>query len=196
MPPLSNGAPYARLYSRFTVRERFSLLRVPALILVVISVVVVTGVAWWAGDEPLRAVEWPELRGAPEPFEVVRVASAGEGARPEKSAQIRIGDFERPEGVPEYEILDERRDQRDGARGAWLLIDTRSRSEEEYALIARDIKARYAHLDAVSAEFIDLSSALRYNGGALIFNTPAGTAYIGYIYGPPNNEGYYVKAAD
>jgi hypothetical protein len=165
------------------------------LILVVASVVV-AGLVWWTADEPLRAVAAPELRAAPEPIEAARSSSTGEEARPRKSAGIRIGDFERPEEVPEYEILDERRDRRDGARGAWLLIDTRSRSEEEYALIARDIKARYEHLDAVTAEFIDLTGRLHHNGAALIFNTTAGVRYIGYFYGPPNNEGYYVKAAD
>lgn len=179
----------------FTARERSSLLRASTLILIIVSVVV-AGLVLWTGDEPLQAVESPEVRGAPEPFETARNASADESARPQKSAEIRIGDFKRPQEVPEYEILDERRDQRDGARGAWLLIDTRSRSEEEYALIARDIKARYAHLDAVTAEFIDLTGTLHHNGGALIFNTPTGVGYIGYIYGPPNNEGYYVKAAD
>ena len=34
------------------------------------------------------------------------------------------------------------------------------------------------------------------DGGALIFNTYDGSAYLGYIYAPPNMEGYYVKAAD
>jgi hypothetical protein len=37
---------------------------------------------------------------------------------------------------------------------------------------------------------------LAYYGGALIFNTYDGSAYLGYIYAPPNMEGYYVKAAD
>lgn len=160
------------------------------------AAVIVGGLLWWTADGPLQAVASPELRSAPEPFEAMRSTSASEEARPRKGPEIRIGDFERPAGVPEYEIVDERRNRREDARGAWLLVDTRSRSEEEYALIARDIKARYAHLDAVSAEFIDATGTLRYNGGAIIFNTPAGVEYAGYIYGPPNNEGYYVKAAD
>lgn len=155
-----------------------------------------TGLLWWSGDGPVRAVEAPELRAAPEPFAEVNDASAAEEARSEKRSEQRIGNFERPESVPEYEILDERKNERDGARGAWLMVDTRSRSEEEYVLITRHLKARYAHLDAVSIEFIDLTRTLRHNGGALIFNTPAGADYIGYIHGPPNNEGYYVKAAD
>lgn len=171
------------------------MLRASVLVLIIISAIM-AGSACQIGDEPLQAVELPELRDAPEPFAARSDASLAEASLSGESAEVRIGDFKRPEEVPEYEILDEVRDQRQGARGAWLLVDTRSVSEEEYALIARDIKARYAHLDAVSVEFIDLSRALSYNGGALIFNTPAGADYIGYFYGPPNNEGYYVKAAE
>ncbi|QIN82464.1 hypothetical protein GBA63_07250 [Rubrobacter tropicus] len=157
----------------------------------------VAGLVWWSGDGPVRAVETPELRAAPEPLAALGTAAATEeGARSEAGPEIRIGDFERPEEVPEYEILDERRNRRDGARGAWLLIDTRAHSEEEYVLITRHLKVRYANLDAVSIEFIDLRQALRYNGGALIFNTTAGVGYIGYFHGPPNNKGYYVKATD
>lgn len=182
------GAPGLRL------RKGLSLLRAPALVLIIVSTVVACS-AWQTGEEPPPTVELPELRDAPEPFAARSEASAGEASRSGKSAEVRIGSFEQPEEVPEYEILEESRARREGARGAWLLVDTRSRSEEEYTLIARDIKARYADLDAVSVEFIDLSSALRYNGGALIFNTPAGADYIGYVYGPPNNQGYYVRAA-
>jgi hypothetical protein len=89
-----------------------------------------------------------------------------------------------------------------------LLIDTRSREEEEFVLIARDVKSRYSDYDAVSVEFTDTEDVLFYNddpltrdllvyyGGALIFNTYEGVLYLGYIYGPPNLDGYYVKAAD
>ncbi len=163
--------------------------------LVVVSALV-AGLFWWAGDGPVRAVASPEVRDAPEPFAAEDVAAKGEEVRTPELASVRIGSFERPEEVPEYEILDERRNQRDGARGAWLLVDTRSRSEEEYALITRHLKARYARLDAVSIEFIDLTQTLRYNGAAVIFNTPAGVSYIGYVYGPPSTKGYYVRAAD
>lgn len=137
------------------------------------------------------------MRDAPQLFSVEkRTASADEAARQERAADIRIGSFKRPEEVPEYDVLDERRDERDGAKGAWLMIDTRSHSEEEYVLITRHVKAEYADFDAVTVEFVDLTSTGLYQGAALIFNTAAGATYIGYIYGPPNNEGYYVKAAD
>jgi hypothetical protein len=105
---------------------------------------------------------------------------------------LRLGDFEPPEDAPEYEIVDEQPVDRYGAKAAQLLVDTRARSEEDYALIARDIKSDYAVLDAVSVEFTDTTDTLSYNGRALIFNTPCGSDYLGYIHHPPNNEGYRV----
>ncbi len=107
---------------------------------------------------------------------------------------LRLGDFEPPEGVPEYEIFEEQPVDRYGAKATRLLVDTRARSEEDYALIARDIKSEYAALDAVSVEFTDTADTLSYNGRALIFNTPCGSDYLGYIHHPPNNEGYHVIA--
>jgi hypothetical protein len=151
---------------------------------------------WRAAGEPVRAIEMPDVRAAPG----VPVASSrddsGSGKRGPNLAEMRIGTFEKPEQVPEYEILESQPADRDGAHAARLLVDTRSRSEEDFTLIARDLKARYSDYDAVSAEFTDTSDVLDYNGAALIFNTPAGAYYIGYIYGPPNVRGYYVKAAE
>ena len=166
------------------------------MVLVIVAAVV-TGRLWLAGGEPLQAAAQPEVREAPEPFSAEKRAASKEmAARWEASGRMRIGSFERPETVPEYDVLDERRDARDGARGAWLMIVTRSHSEEDYVLITRHVKAEYADLDAVSVEFVDTGGASFYRGGALIFNTVAGANYIGYIYGPPNNEGYYVEAAE
>ena len=114
----------------------------------------------------------------------------------EKEDEIRIGDFEPPEeDVPEYEIIEENAVERDGAEAVSLLVDTRARSEEDYTLITRDIKARYAQLDAASIEFTDTMSILSYNGGAAIFNTPYGSEYIGHASRPPNNEGFRVTVA-
>lgn len=106
--------------------------------------------------------------------------------------EIRIGDFEPPESVPEYEILEEKPDERDGAEAARLLVDTRARSEEDYTLITRDVKTAYSKLDAVGIEFTDTTDGFSYNGSAVVFNTPCGSDYIGYIFRPPNNEGYQV----
>lgn len=108
--------------------------------------------------------------------------------------EIRIGDFEPPEEVPEYEIIEEKPTERYGAKATRLLVDTRVRSEEDFTLITRDIKSRYGQLDAVGIEFTDAMDTLSYNGGATIFNTPCGSDYIGYIWAPPNNEGYQVIA--
>lgn len=98
--------------------------------------------------------------------------------------------------MPDYEILQTDRSERDGARGAVLVVDTRATTERDLTLVARDIKARYAGLDSVSVEFIDSENFLDYSGGALIFNTAAGAYYQGFVYGPPNNKGYLVNAAE
>jgi hypothetical protein len=108
---------------------------------------------------------------------------------------MRIGSFERPEDVPGYEILEETPTGGDGTRSAQLLVDTRSRSQEDFTLITRDLKARYADYDVVSVEFTDSSVVLDYQGGAVIVNTPLGSSRAGFIYTPPA-RGYYVKAAD
>jgi hypothetical protein len=120
-----------------------------------------------------------------------------EGASTDGSA--RIGDFVRPDGAPDYEIIpftvDQEHANREGARAAELLVDTQTKSEADYLLIARDIKARYSEYDAVTVQFTDLSAqGIPYNGGALIFNTPCGALHLGYVYGPPNRDGYVVAA--
>jgi len=62
------------------------------------------------------------------------VCTTREGRDPDGSA--RIGDFVRPDGVPDYEILDLTVDQehagREGARVAERLVDTRAKSEADY----------------------------------------------------------------
>lgn len=68
---------------------------------------------------------------------------------------LRLGDFEPPEDAPEYEIFQEQPVDRYGAKAAQLLVDTQARSEEDYALIARDIKSEYAALDAVRTAFLN-----------------------------------------
>jgi hypothetical protein len=184
------------------------LYRAAALILVLVAVVFF---AAQLAEEPVRALQKPEVRPAPKAFEVAGTSGAqGEdtvGPGPEEG-NLEIGSFQAPERVPEYEVLEESSDRRNGARAARLLIDTRSRGEEEFVLIARDLKSRYSDYDAVSVEFTDTEDLLFYNddpqtrdllayyGGALIFNTYDGALYLGYIYGPPNMDGYYVKAAD
>jgi hypothetical protein len=184
------------------------LYRAAALVLAFIAVVFV---AVRLADEPLRALEKPEVRPAPKAFETVGVSGAegGDAVGPTPDAgDLKIGDFDAPERVPDYKVLDKSLDTRDGARAVRLLIDTRSREEEYFVLIARDLKSRYSDYDAVSVQFTDTEDLLFYNddpqtrdllayyGGALIFNTYDGAYYLGYVYGPPNMDGYYVKAAD
>jgi hypothetical protein len=145
----------------------------------------------WLGGGRVPAVESPELRPAPKPY----VAVSGAYVAPDPP-NVSIGSFARPDGVPNYEILETHRSERNGARGATLTVDTRATTERDLKLIARDIKARYADLDSVSVEFIDSEDFLDYRGGALIFNTAAGAYFQGFVYGPPNNKGYLVNAAE
>jgi hypothetical protein len=182
------------------------LYRTAALVLVIVAVVFI---AVRLGEEPVRALQQPEVRPAPDAFETAGASGAEDagGPAPDKE-DPKIGDFAAPERVPDYEVLEKSLDTRDGARAVRLLIDTRSREEEYFVLIARDLKYRYSDYDAVSVEFTDTEDLLFYNddpqtrdllayyGGALIFNTYDGAYYLGYIYGPPNMDGYYVKAAD
>lgn len=116
-----------------------------------------------------------------------------------EGGEIRIGDFTPPgksEEVQPYEVLEEEPVERDCVKAVRLLVDTRAEDEAGYTLIARDLKAKYEDLDAVTVEFTDTSGAFAYEGSALIFNSPPGSYYIGYSYGPPNNEGYVVNVAD
>jgi hypothetical protein len=177
----------------------------------ILALVAVIFFAAQLAQDPVRDIQKPEVRPAPGALEKVGDSGAqgrdAAGPRPD-GADLKIGSFETPERVPEYEVLEKSTDGREGARAARLLIDTRSREEEEFVLIARDVKSRYSDYDAVSVEFTDTEDVLFYNddpltrdllvyyGGALIFNTYDGALYLGYIYGPPNLDGYYVKAAD
>jgi hypothetical protein len=138
---------------------------------------------WPLGGGRVSAVEPPELRPAPEPYVAVRSTYV----TPDPP-DVSIGSFRRPENVPDYQILESYRSERNGARGATTEVDL--------TLVARDRKARYADLDSVSVEFIDSQDFLHYRGGALIFNTAAGAYFQGFVYGPPNNKGYLVNAAD
>jgi HAMP domain-containing protein len=157
---------------------------------VLVFVAAVAVFLWRAGEEPIRALETPALRPAPGVFETSRPASEQEVAFEER----RVGSFERPESVPAYEILEERPTGSDDLRSARLLVDTRSRSQENFTLITRDLKASYADYDFVSVEFTDVSVVLDYHGGAVIVNTPVGSQRAGFIFAPPS-QGYYVRAA-
>ena len=158
----------------------------PVALLAVCAVVL-----WPFSDGPVSAVEAPDLRSAPQPY----VAVSSSYVTPDPP-DVSIGSFDRPEDVPDYEILQTERSARNGARGMTLVVDTRATTGQDLTLVTRDIKARYADFDSVSVEFIDSDDFLDYRGGALIFNTAAGAYFQGFVYGPPNNKGYLVNAAD
>ena len=161
-----------------------------AAILALTFVTAVAAFAIWRTSEPVHTLRTPELGPAP-----VAVRTMEETREAEPSG-IRVGSFQKPETVPNYEILEENLGRGEEVRITRLLVDTRSRREPDFELIAQDLKARYAEYDAVTVEFTDAGSLLDYNGGALIFNTPEGAYYMGFYYGPPNAEGYYVRAAE
>ncbi len=140
------------------------------------------------GGGEVATVEPPEVRGPPE---IAVLQSAGS-----TSEEIKIGDFEKPEDVPEYEVIERREIRRDGVKAMRLLVDTEATEESEYELIARDIKSRFPDYDAVSAEITDTTRGFDYNGAILIFNTPEGSYYMGFLYSPPSNLGYIVDVAE
>jgi hypothetical protein len=183
------------------------LYRAVALILAFVVILFAVRLA----EEPVRTLHKPDVRPAPDAFETVGTSTAEGGAAVGSASdekEPKIGSFKAPKYVPDYKVLEKSLDSRDGAHAVRLLIDTRSRAQESFVLIARDLKSRYSDYDAVSVEFTDTEDLLFYNGdsvtrdqlayhgGALIFNTYDGVLYLGYIYGPPNMEGYYVRAAD
>ncbi len=147
---------------------------------------------WGVGEPKVQALDTPESGIGPVSIPVYETIEASAGV----SSEIRVGSFEAPERVPGYEVIEEKPADAKDAQAARILVDTPARGRADYVLIARDIKARYADYDAVSVEFTDTEDLLDYNGAALIFNTPEGAIYMGFIYGPPNTEGYYVRAAD
>jgi hypothetical protein len=67
---------------------------------------------WPLGGGRVSAVEMPDLRSAPEPY----VAVSNIYVAPDPP-DISIGGFDRPKGVPDYEILQTERSERNGARG-------------------------------------------------------------------------------
>lgn len=109
--------------------------------------------------------------------------------------EVRVGSFEKPEDVPPYTVLQKELVEQGCVEAVRLLVDTRATDKAGYVSIARDIKAEYEQLDAVSVEFTDTSGAFSYEGSALIFNTSSGAFFIGYAYGPPNDDGYYVTVS-
>src|SRR5215207_7387624 len=117
---------------RSPARRRSYLYRTAVLILAFVAVVFF---AVRQAEESVRALQKPEVRPAPEAFETAGASGAdGEdaGGQAPDEGDLKIGSFEAPESVPDYEILEERVVERDGARAARLLVDTRSRAEAAF----------------------------------------------------------------
>ena len=131
--------------------------RAAALVLVLVAVVVF---AARLAEEPVQASRSPRYARPQRPS---RKRRAGRGRAGLRFGDLKIGSFEAPERVPEYEVLEESTARRNDVRAARLLIDTRSREEEEFVLITRDLKSRYFDYDAVSVEFTDTEDLLFYN---------------------------------
>lgn len=165
-----------------------------AALLLVVLLLAAAGPALWQevlrrDGEPVPAVARPEVRAAPEVVRVARMPVRSEDGR------LLIGGFARPERVPGYEILSREPVPETDVRAVRLLVDTGAGTAAGFELITRDIKARYAGHDAVSVEFIDFDESFDQKGAALIFNTPEGVEFMGYFYGPPSTEGYFVRIA-
>ena len=163
-----------------------------ATILVLTLVVAVAAVVIWRTSEPVHTLDTPELGPAPVAVRMPQTPQASSSS----STKTRIGSFERPAETSRYEVLEESTTRQEEVRAARLLVDTRARSKADYELIAQDLKARYAGYDAVTAEFTDTETLLDYNGAALIFNTMQGSTYMGFLFGPINDRGYYVRVAE
>lgn len=167
------------------------MLRAASLILIPLAAAALFFV-WRTGEAEVHTLRTPESGAAP----LTIPTYEADDEPPRAASGLRIGSFEPPERVPGYEILEQAPVETEEARAVRLLVDTQTRSRDDYELITHDIKARYADYDAISVEFTDTADLLDYNGSALIFNTPRGAYYMGFIYGPPNTRGYYVQAAD
>lgn len=170
------------------------MLRATSLKLIFFTVVALGAIFlfWQARENRVYTLLTPEYGLAP----ISAPAYETRATQVKTQSKLRIGNFEKPVRVPEYEVIEEKIVDAEDARALRLLVDTRSRGEDDYTFISRDIKAVYADYDAVSVEFTDTEDLLDYKGGALIFNTPRGATYMGFIYGPPNTKGYYVRAVD
>lgn len=175
------------------------------LLFVLVAAILLAGCS---GDEPGLAPDAPPETSSSNLAPSVGDAATGstttpmppttaEESCPPDGERRRIGDFTPLEDpVPPYEVLDEERVKQDCASAIRLLVDTQVQEKDDYTLIARDLKARHRDLDAVSVEFTDTEDTFSYTGAALIFNTSIGARFIGYAYGAPNDEGYYVAVAE
>lgn len=106
-----------------------------------------------------------------------------------------VGEFCRPENVPDYGITSAVRTGNELMPVVELVVDTEAKSEVDLTLIARDLKLSYAFDDALLVSFVDRSKPGEpETGEAQIINAVDGALILGISEGPPNKEGLTVIA--
>jgi hypothetical protein len=112
---------------------------------------------------------------------------------PFDSTDELVGDFCRPEDVPDYRVASAEGAGNDLMPVLELVVDTRASSEVDLTFIARDLKASYASHDALQVLFVDRArQGEPETGEAQIINAMDGALILGIPEGPPNREGLTV----
>ncbi len=130
----------------------------------------------------------PGLRLAPRPAPEPVVEEP-----PFDSTDELVGDFCRPEDVPDYRVASAEGAGNDLMPVLDLVVDTRASSEVDLTFIARALKASYASHDALLVSFVNTSRPGEpETGEAQIINAVDGALILGIPEGPPNREGLTV----
>jgi hypothetical protein len=133
-----------------------------------------------------RARPGPRLAPQPAPEPLVEEP-------PFDSTDELVGDFCRPEGVPDYRVASAEEAGNDLMPVLELVVDTRASSEVDLTFIARDLKASYASHDALLVSFVNRARPGELETGeAQIINAVDGALILGIPEGPPNREGLTV----
>ena len=132
----------------------------------ILALVAVVFFAAQLAEEPVRAIQKPEVRQAPEAFEKAGVSGAqgrdAVGQAPD-AGDLKIGASRRRSAF--QTTRSSRRVPTRAMACVWRgSSSTPARVEEEqFVLITRDLKSRYSDYDAVSVEFTDTEDVLFYN---------------------------------
>jgi hypothetical protein len=133
-----------------------------------------------------RAEPAPRLAPQPAPEPVIEEP-------PFDATNQLVGDFCRPENVPDYRVASAEKAGNDLMPVLELVVDTRAASEVDLTLIARDLKASYAFHDALLVSFVNRAKpGAPEIGEAQIINTVDGALILGMPEGSPNREGLTV----
>lgn len=132
----------------------------------------------------------PRLAAQPKPQ-----TDAGTGEPAFDTQDELVGEFCRPENVPDYGVASAVRTGNELMPVVELVVDTEATSEVDLTLIARDLKLSYAFDDALLVSFVDRSKpGDPETGEAQIINAVDGALIRGMPEGPPNKEGLTVIA--